>query len=152
VWSLSGTIEGRTTGARLRCLTIGCPGWLIGVSWETGQRFRPCSQGWRFDPVAKTVRVTGGGEISARFTAGVRFTRQAIPLTSDCLGGHCSRGSGGVPRGTGAEPSPRCGSGFVGRRREDEPRQARPWPLFDLEDCPDNGQRGLAMSATVGNW
>lgn len=25
------------------------------VSWETGQRFKPCSQGWRYDPVDKTV-------------------------------------------------------------------------------------------------
>lgn len=69
VWSRSGTIEGRTTGARLRCLSIGCPGWFIGVSWETGQRFRPCSQGWQYDPATKIVRITGGGEISARFVA-----------------------------------------------------------------------------------
>jgi len=26
VWSMSGKIEGRTTGARLRCSSIGCPG------------------------------------------------------------------------------------------------------------------------------
>jgi hypothetical protein len=41
-------------------------GWFIGVSWETGQRFFPCSQGWRYDPADKSVRITGGGEISAR--------------------------------------------------------------------------------------
>ena len=67
VWSLSGEIEGRTTGARLRCSTLTCPGWFIGVSWETGQRFRPCSEGWRYDPATETVHITGGGEISARF-------------------------------------------------------------------------------------
>lgn len=66
VWSLSGTIEGRTTGARLRCSSFGCPGWFIGVSWETGQTFRPCSEGWTYDPGTNTVRITGGGEISAR--------------------------------------------------------------------------------------
>lgn len=66
VLSRSGTIEGRTTGARLRCSSIGCPGWFIGVSWETGQRMRPCSEGWNFDPTTKTIRITGGGEISAR--------------------------------------------------------------------------------------
>lgn len=79
VWSLSGNIEGRTTGARLRCLTIGCPGWFIGVTWETGQRMRPCSQGWRYDPVAKAVRVTGGGEISARFVAPVPLGTPPLP-------------------------------------------------------------------------
>jgi hypothetical protein len=66
VWSLSGTIEGRSTGARLRCSSLGCPGWFIGVSWETGQRMRPCSEGWRYDVATRTIRVTGGGEISAR--------------------------------------------------------------------------------------
>jgi len=66
VWSRSGTIQGRTTGSRRRCTSTGCPGWFIGVSWETGQRFFPCSQGWRYDPVDRSVRITGGGEISAR--------------------------------------------------------------------------------------
>lgn len=69
VWSRSGTIEGRTTGSRLRCSSIGCPGWFIGVSWETGQSLKPCSQGWCYDPVLKIVRITGGGEISARFVS-----------------------------------------------------------------------------------
>jgi hypothetical protein len=45
VWSLSGKMEGRTTGARLRCSSIGCPGWFIDVTWETGQRLWPCSEG-----------------------------------------------------------------------------------------------------------
>ena len=66
VRSLSGEIEGRTTGARLRCSSFSCPGWFIGVTWETGQPMRICSQGWRYDPASRTIRVTGGGEISAR--------------------------------------------------------------------------------------
>ena len=69
MFSQSGGIEGRTTGARLRCTSIGCPGWFIGVSWETGQRMRPCSEGWTYDPETKAIRITGGGEISARFVA-----------------------------------------------------------------------------------
>lgn len=66
VYSRSGLIEGRTTGARLRCYSTGCPGWFIGVSWETGQRLRPCSEGWTYDSDARSVRINGGGEISAR--------------------------------------------------------------------------------------
>ena len=69
VRSKSGAIEGRTTGARLRCSSIGCPGWFIGVSWETGQRMRVCSEGWTYDAADRTVRITGGGEISARFVS-----------------------------------------------------------------------------------
>lgn len=68
-YSQSGTIEGRTTGARRPCITNGCPGWFIGVRWETGQLMHICSQGWAYDPETETVRVTGGGEISARFVA-----------------------------------------------------------------------------------
>jgi hypothetical protein len=79
VWSRSGTIEGRTTGARLRCQSIGCEGWFIGVTWETGQRFRPCSQGWRYDPVTRTVRITGGGEISARVVAPAPLGTPPLP-------------------------------------------------------------------------
>lgn len=69
VRSKSGEIEGRTTGARLPCITHGCAGWFIGVRWETGQLMRICSEGWRYDPDLGEVRVTGGGEISARFVA-----------------------------------------------------------------------------------
>jgi hypothetical protein len=69
VWSQSGEIEGRTTGARLPCISYGCPGWFIGVRWETGQLMRICSEGWRYDPESGSVRVTGGGEISARFVS-----------------------------------------------------------------------------------
>jgi hypothetical protein len=28
-----------------------------------------CSEGWEFDPAANEVRITGGGEISARFVS-----------------------------------------------------------------------------------
>lgn len=70
VLSQSGSIEGRTTGHRSRCLAFDCPGWFIGVNWETGQpALRPCSEGWHYDPTNHTVRITGGGEISARFGA-----------------------------------------------------------------------------------
>ena len=79
VWSMSGKIEGRTTGARLRCSSIGCPGWFIGVSWETGQRFRPCSQGWRYDAATRSVRITAGGEISARFVSPAPLGTPPLP-------------------------------------------------------------------------
>lgn len=69
VRSISGTIEGRTTGARRPCITKTCPGWFIGVRWETGQLMQICSEGWAYDPASRSVRVTGGGEISARFVA-----------------------------------------------------------------------------------
>jgi hypothetical protein len=66
IWSLSGRIEGRTTGSRRPCISIGCPGWFIGVRWETGQLLFICSEGWAYDPTTASIRVTGGGEISAR--------------------------------------------------------------------------------------
>jgi hypothetical protein len=66
VWSKSKTIEGRTTGSRRPCLSAECEGWFIGVRWETGQMMYPCSKGWSYDPSTREVRVTGGGEISAR--------------------------------------------------------------------------------------
>ncbi|MSO87105.1 MAG: hypothetical protein EXQ71_06245 [Acidimicrobiia bacterium] len=69
VTSKSGDIEGRTTGARLRCNSIGCPGWFIAVTWESGQALRPCSEGWHYDAATNTIRITGGGEISGRFIA-----------------------------------------------------------------------------------
>lgn len=58
VWSLSGEIEGRTTGHRRACGDAKCPGWLIGVKWETGQNFLVCSQGWAFDPSSRSIRMT----------------------------------------------------------------------------------------------
>ncbi len=69
VGSLSGAIEGRTTGARRPCISLGCPGWFITVRWETGQLMHICSEGWRYDPERRSVKVTGGGEISARFVS-----------------------------------------------------------------------------------
>lgn len=67
VLSMSGAIEGRTTGSRRPCISIGCPGWFIGVRWETGQMLYPCSEGWTYDPEARVVRITGGqDELSAR--------------------------------------------------------------------------------------
>lgn len=62
-------IEGRTTGSRRRCISIGCPGWFIGVRWETGQLLYICSEGWRYDPENGEVKVVKGGEISARFVS-----------------------------------------------------------------------------------
>jgi hypothetical protein len=69
VLSRSGALEGRTTGARQRCTSIGCPGWFIAVTWETGQSLRPCSEGWHYDPETKAIQITGGGEVSGRFVS-----------------------------------------------------------------------------------
>jgi hypothetical protein len=66
VFSRTGTIEGRTIGSRRRCISIGCPGWFIGVKWETGQMMYPCSEGWTWHPEERVVRISGGGDISAR--------------------------------------------------------------------------------------
>jgi hypothetical protein len=70
VRSLSGAMEGRTTGLRRRCPATSehCPGWLIGIVWEDGQELHICSEGWTYDPATREIRVTAGGEISARFT------------------------------------------------------------------------------------
>ena len=69
VFSRSGAIEGRTTGSRRRCISKNCPGWFIGVKWETGQMMYPCSKGWTWDREQRVVQITGGGEISARVVA-----------------------------------------------------------------------------------
>jgi len=69
IWSQSRAIEGRTTGSRRRCITTHCPGWQIGVRWETGQIMFICSKGWRYDPPTNSIGVVAGGEISARFVA-----------------------------------------------------------------------------------
>jgi hypothetical protein len=69
VFSISGAIEGRTTGSRRPCISKGCPGWFIGVRWETGQMMYPCSEGWKYFPDEREVRIVDGGEISARFVA-----------------------------------------------------------------------------------
>lgn len=67
VWSLSGEIEGRTTGGRTPCISD-CDGWFIGVKWETGQQMHICSKVWVYDPDTRSIRVVDGGELSARFT------------------------------------------------------------------------------------
>ena len=69
VFSLDGTIEGRTTGSRRRCSAKSCPGWFIGVLWETGQQMYICSEGWHYDPKKRRIDVVGGGTISARFVS-----------------------------------------------------------------------------------
>lgn len=67
VWSRLEIIEGRTTGNRRRCETLGCPGWFIGVNWESENSTRyPCSKGWTYNPITKIIQITDGGEISAR--------------------------------------------------------------------------------------
>jgi hypothetical protein len=79
VLSLSGTIEGRTTGARRPCISDGCGGWFITVRWQTGQLMHICSEGWGYEPSTSTVRVTGGGEISARFVSPRPFGVPPLP-------------------------------------------------------------------------
>jgi hypothetical protein len=69
VRSKSGSLEGRTTGSRRPCSSTKCPGWFIGVLWETGQQTYICSVGWRYDPATNTVNVIDGGEISARWVS-----------------------------------------------------------------------------------
>jgi len=69
VRSISGEIEGRTTGARRPCISHGCPGWFITVSWETGQLLHICSEGWRYDPATNEIGVVAGGELSARYVS-----------------------------------------------------------------------------------
>jgi hypothetical protein len=64
--SVSGTIEGRTTGSRRKCSAKNCPGWFIGVLWESGQQMYICSEGWHYDSENNRIEVIGGGEISAR--------------------------------------------------------------------------------------
>ena len=81
VRSVSGTIEGRTTGNRRRCsaTSTNCPGWFIEVVWETGQTLWPCSEGWHHDGDSGTVRLIAGGEISARFVTPKPLGTQPAP-------------------------------------------------------------------------
>lgn len=67
VWSKSGALEGRTTGSRQRCTVIGCPGWTVAVTWETGQAMKPCSEGSTYEADTKVLRITAGGELTGRF-------------------------------------------------------------------------------------
>jgi hypothetical protein len=67
VRSLNRELEGRTTGSRRPCAAHGCPGWFVGVLWESGQQMYICSQGWHYNPTTREIEVIGGGEISARY-------------------------------------------------------------------------------------
>ena len=73
VRSLSQKIEGRTTGSRRKCASKKCPGWFVGVLWETGQQMYLCSEGWHFARHSPDdelcIWIIGGGEISARFVS-----------------------------------------------------------------------------------
>ena len=79
VRSLSGRLEGRTTGGRRDCPSRKCNGWLIGVHWCDGQRLHICSEGWHYDPLADEIHVVGGGEISARFVSPKPLGRDPRP-------------------------------------------------------------------------
>ena len=72
LFSVSGNVEGRATGSRRKCISgksdsDKCPGWFIGVLWESGQQMYICSEGWHYDSEKNRIDVIGGGEISARF-------------------------------------------------------------------------------------
>lgn len=67
LFSVSGNIKGRATGSRRKCASKKCPGWFIGVLWESGQQMYICSEGWHYDSENDRIDVIGGGEISARF-------------------------------------------------------------------------------------
>ena len=67
VRSLNRALVGRTTGSRRPCAAHGCPGWFVGVLWESGQQMYICSEGWHYNPTTREIEVIGGGEISARF-------------------------------------------------------------------------------------
>ena len=79
VRSRSIRLEGRTTGGRQKCRSTSCPGWFIGVLWETGQQMFICSQGWHFDANRNEVFVIGGGEISARYISPPPMGRAPLP-------------------------------------------------------------------------
>ena len=66
LFSVSGNVEGRATGSRRKCISGKCPGWFIGVLWESGQQMYICSEGWHYDYKNNRIVVIGGGEISAR--------------------------------------------------------------------------------------
>jgi hypothetical protein len=79
VLSRTGEISGRTTGSRRTCTTIGCPGWFVGVRWETGQLVHACSEGWHYEAATRVIRITGGGEISARVVSPKPFGVAPLP-------------------------------------------------------------------------
>lgn len=65
--SLNGIVEGRTTGSMRKCAADSCPGWFVGIIWESGQLMYLCSEGWHYNPELDQLEIVGGGEISARF-------------------------------------------------------------------------------------
>ena len=80
VFSVSGRIQGRTTGSRTKCRSRKCPGWFVGVLWETGQQTYLCSEGWHFDPDRTRIDLVAGGEISARFVSPEPLGVQPAPV------------------------------------------------------------------------
>ena len=105
--SRSGILEGRMTGPRQRCTSIGCPGWFVAVTWESGQALKACSQGWHYDAKTKVTRITGGGEISGRVVS-------PPPLGVDPL-----------PKEEWPDPGrPRQAQGLAHRRLEHAPEPA----------------------------
>jgi hypothetical protein len=84
LFSVSGNIEGRATGSRRKCISGNgtsnkCPGWFIGVLWESGQQMYICSEGWHYDPENHRIDVIGGGEISARYISPKPLGVQPLP-------------------------------------------------------------------------
>jgi hypothetical protein len=65
--SLHGLYEGRTTGSRSKCSAKGCPGWFVGILWESGDQTYLCSEGWHYDAETQELEIVGGGEIIGRF-------------------------------------------------------------------------------------
>ena len=80
VLSRDGLVEGRSTGSRQPCRSTTCEGWFIGVNWESGQMMFPCSKGWAYDPATREVRITEGGNISARVNSVDTTDIPALPL------------------------------------------------------------------------
>ena len=110
VFSQTEGIEGRTTGSRRRCSSARCPGWFIGVRWGTGQLMYPCSAGWSYDSAKRTVRITGGGEISARIVSPAPegpppLPRDQWPTRSSLAGMKGWRRGPTEPTATWARPS-----------------------------------------------
>lgn len=88
IFSMSGKIEGRTTGSRRRCTARDCGGWFVGILWETGQQMHLCSEGWHYSApgpsagnMTPRIDIIGGGEISARFVSPRPLGVQPLPRT-----------------------------------------------------------------------
>lgn len=73
VLSRNGVIRGRSTGATWPCKAQGCIDTYgaprqLQVEWDTGDTTRICEVGWELrDAPVDHIRITGGGEISARY-------------------------------------------------------------------------------------